>query len=666
MEKLQPILKHKFWIISGIALLVPIIGWFMDRGAIAERIQQRWDTLSKLAPPSGANTPNQSYIDGIQFVNKSMAERQKELERVLYDEQKQLWFWPAEVADRMQDKSYRDRVSNSILQDYRFAYTDHFVKDVVEATIRPYKVSYTGEETGLVKVDGGTGNFGGGGMGRMGGREMMPGGAGGGLGFGNNWFPSSIQHIDAKSRWATEPPTPKEMWDAQEDLWLIQQLLEAVADVNDGARRVSDAPIREIHTLFLRGGSRPDPNALAATAGGMGGMGGMPEGGGYGGGGGGGLGGVFGQRSPGGREGMGMGGMQSADFSSELDAVFGSDAPIAAASMGGDMEGSPGGGGGHGGGGGMMPGGYGGGGIMPGGGGREGAGGLENRRRYVDDSPDLPYKTRGFYLHVTMLHSDLPRLQAALVSRGWPVTLLRVQYVSKHHDFQGMDTNSTGRGRGRMGFEGPGGGGGIPMRRRPRSFTPMGGGYGEGPMGGLPGGPGGTAGPGGVVLTPGIEEQQTLWDAAMEDPYLADVAIAGLMTLYSSPDIDEEAIQEAEAEDVAKQQAAQQNATPDQTPPGEGETPMPADGAPMPPGQEQPNGINPNPGTGDETTPQNGLQSGQPSPVSGGNPPNPANPLANPNGTAGNPTPGTPDGNTPPAAVPPTENPPAADPAGNP
>ncbi len=634
MEKLQPILKHKFWIITGVALLVPIIGWFMDRGAIAERIQTRWDTLSKLAPPSGANTPNQTYIDGIKAVNKQQAERQKILERELYDEQKQLWFWPAELSDRMQEKAYRDRVAISILQDYRIAYNDHFVKDVVESTIRPYRVSFSGEESGLVKVDGGNGNFGGGGGGYGG---MMAGGrefGGGSVGLTDDWFPSSIQHIDAKSAWGTEPPTPKQMWDAQEDLWLIQSLLKAVAEVNDGARRVSDAPIREIHTLFLRGGSRPDPEAAAAAAGadagGYGGGGMMPEGAG------GGLGGMFGSRM-GGREGAGMTELQDADFSGELDDVFGSDAPVVAmgADAGGYGGGSPGG---------MMPEGAG---MMSGGIGGM-AGGKENRRRYVDDSPDLPYKTRGFYLHVTMLHSDLPRLQAALVSRGWPVTLLRVQYVSKHHDFRGMDINSSGGGRNnrRMGFEGP-------MRRRPRGLTP-GGNFGEGPMG-LANGPGGGGGPGGVVLTPNVEEQQTLWDAAMEDPYLADVAIAGLMTLYSSPDIDEEAIQEAEAEDLAKQQAAQQNATPDET--GDGETPSPTDGAPMPLGQDQnpagPDAANPNAEKPtDPADPAAGLGPGPASSTP------PENPLDNTNGANGT--------NTPPAPGQPTGNPPTADPPANP
>ncbi|WP_166819791.1 hypothetical protein [Thalassoroseus pseudoceratinae] len=662
MEKLQPILKHKFWIISGIALLIPLIGWFMDRGAIAERIQTRWDTLSKLAPPSGANTPNQTYIDGIKFVNERQAERQKVLERELYEEQKQLWFWPAEVADRMAEKSYRDRVNNSILQDYRFAYTDHFVKDVVESTIRPYRVSYSGEESGLVKVDGGTGNFGGGmaGGGMPGGREFA-GGGGTGLGMGENWFPSSIQHIDAKSRWATEPPTPKEMWDAQEDLWLIQSLLEAVAEVNDGARRVSDAPIREIHTLFLRGGSRPDPNAAAAGGmdGGMG-MAGMAEPGGYAGGGGGG-GAMFGNRMGGGEGGMmGLGGQQSADFADDLDSVFGSAQPVAAGGMGGDpMGGSP--GGGYAGGGNMMPGGMMGGGMMGG----DGVGGNQNLRRYVDDDPELPYKTRGFYLHVTMLHSDLPRLQAALVSRGWPVTLLRVQFVSKHHDFEGMNLDGQG-GRRRMGREG----GGLPLRRRPRGLSPMGGGLAEGPMG-FGGGAGGGAGPGSVVLSPNADEQQTLWDAAMEDPYLADVAIAGLMTLYSSPDIDEEAIQEAEAEDVAKQQATQQNATPDQTqlPAGEGETPMPTDGAPMPLGQEQPanggNPANPNPNPANPMPATNGTQPGTPAAVTPGNGPQP-NPMGKPDQPTGNTEPATPGTNTPAATGPTTENPPPSGPPVNP
>ena len=41
-----------------------------------------------------------------------------------------------------------------------------------------------------------------------------------------------------------------------------------------------------------------------------------------------------------------------------------------------------------------------------------------NYRRYVDDDPALPYKTRGFYLSVVMDHRRVPELIAALTANG--------------------------------------------------------------------------------------------------------------------------------------------------------------------------------------------------------------------------------------------------------
>ena len=46
MEKLQPLIKHKYWIIGGAALLMPFIGWWLSTGKVAAETQKRWEELT--------------------------------------------------------------------------------------------------------------------------------------------------------------------------------------------------------------------------------------------------------------------------------------------------------------------------------------------------------------------------------------------------------------------------------------------------------------------------------------------------------------------------------------------------------------------------------------------------------------------------------------------
>ena len=61
MEKLKPILKHKFWIIAGAVLLTTIVGWWIGTSAKAAYIETRWATLSALAVTPGTNTDDHGH-----------------------------------------------------------------------------------------------------------------------------------------------------------------------------------------------------------------------------------------------------------------------------------------------------------------------------------------------------------------------------------------------------------------------------------------------------------------------------------------------------------------------------------------------------------------------------------------------------------------------------
>ena len=45
MDKLQPIIKHHFWIVFLIALMLPPIAWWMTTGELAAEISDRTSSL---------------------------------------------------------------------------------------------------------------------------------------------------------------------------------------------------------------------------------------------------------------------------------------------------------------------------------------------------------------------------------------------------------------------------------------------------------------------------------------------------------------------------------------------------------------------------------------------------------------------------------------------
>jgi hypothetical protein len=588
MDKLKPILAQKFWIIGVVALLVPLIGWWMDTSGMAERIDARTTTLDALNPDAlvDPSTPNGEYVTALQGVNDIHAKRQRELEKKLFEEQKELRTWPKQVDPVMSGLKYRDPVDIDTRARYRQVYIDHF-NDMVETTIQPYvPADMFRKESGIVAI------------GDQQQSQLTQ----------ADYYPA-IHRIHSEQEWQYSPPNSQEMWDAQEDIWLVRSLLEAVALLNRDATRIGDAPIRQIIKLELRGGSRKpetppgtaDPMAAEGGSNGAPGME-MPNFG---------MGGGLGMGDP---DGGGFGSQTaSASFANELDKVFGPAVePVAATGADGmpaPESSSP-----------TM--------MMPEG---PGAGGLAGQklRRYVDDDPALPYKTRGFYLELRMRHEDLPRFQAALVSLDWPTTLLRVQQVSLYHDFEQVPLVAGGGGAGmeRGGFRRPPGGGGFNPRIRP--MPPGGRGFGPGADG--------LGGEGAVILGRQDDtQQQDSLAVALQEPYMAHVAIAGLMTIYRSPEIDEEAIEEnAQAEEAAE--AADPNAVPP--------APVNPDGTPQPTPEGEPT-TTPNPmdtptaAPSDATAAPANTPAGTTTPTPPVSPPadNPTNPTPEPN-TPANPSP---------------------------
>lgn len=591
MDKLKPLITHKFWIILFIALILPVVGWSMATGSLAKEIDERKTAIDKAFTDAqiAPNPPNDTWSSALREINKKKENYIGESNKFVWEKQKEMFVWPPEIAPLMEDVPYKGEISRVALNLYRSAYK--FEIERAHKVANPFNVR---EGKGLVQLD-----------------------------------INAVPHVPL-NKWKTLPPTSEEMWEAQEDVWLVTSILEAIAKVNKGAANISEAPVRKISVLELRGGT-PGDDGSAPSGGGMDGMGGMAgmEGD-MGMGGGGGMFGPPGGGASGGMMDGGQNGTISVDVDMDLTKIFGSNSDGSAGGgdgdMGGDMsaEGM-----------GMVPGGMGG-----------GMGQSENLKRYYDDEEGLPYKTRAFYLKATIQSSKLPDLLASLSSMPWPTKIVRVQFGSKYDDNMMPIVSDTGGGATRGGAMGGSAGGDFGS---------------EGGFGSSDFGPAGGAGVGGfgieadasgsgAGMQPGAENRSLL-EAAMNDPELAVVTIAGLMTLYN-PYTPPEGSEEVVQNDPAQQPDGQAMETPDgqQATPADTDNPAaetPA-GTPAAPGAAQPaaSGL---------ATPGN--PPGQPATQPGNNPATPEN------------------NNTPPAAQPaagtqpettqPPQNEPPSEPAAN-
>jgi hypothetical protein len=465
---LKPILAHKFWIVFGVALLIPVIGWWLDTGSLKAEIKNRQDKINKAFTDStvGSDVPNDSWEAALTKINTAQAAQKRASAQRLYDSQKILTVWPEDVRPMMKDLAFRAPIPQRALDIYRNTYFNEVER--VRQTVKPY----TPDGNGLV---------------------VLP--------------EAAVPYIP-RSKWEFLPPTPDEMWNAKEDLDLIEGLLKAIVQVNGEAAAINEASIRQIDTIELMGGT-----LKAAAAGGGGGAGaGAGAGGPM-------AGGAEGAIPMGGFGGGGGGGAGGKTTTS-------STAAFAPSEEFGSQAGS--GGGGGGGGGGAPPAAAGAGG--PTAGGDASGGGAAPVSRYVDEDPNLPYRRRAFYMKVVMNHQKVPDLIASLASLPWPVEVIRVQQVAKFDDVSG---GSGGGAGGALGGAGPGpmGGGGGGFGAAAAGPAVDVGGFGNRPMARPMAAGADGEGAGGQTN----DAAKRVYDAAMSDPLLAEVAIAGLMTLYLPP-----------------------------------------------------------------------------------------------------------------------------------
>ncbi len=397
MDKLEPLIRHRFWVLFAIALPLALAGYFMASGEMKAATEAKEQALKSTLDgvPKGKTEPNETYAAGLGEINEQLQAENKVEVQKLWEAQSRRFHWPTVmVKNKFVSDDYRGEVDDAARAYYTRVYPE-IIKRVWE---RAQPV-----------VD-----------------DPPP------LGLKVTWPKKLLlmpETIPVHEFDPNVPPSNKQMWDAQEDVWLLELIFDGIVRANQDATWIGDAPVRRVDTLYLTGGSGDS----SVTSSGAGAAGGFATGdntfgdaGEDGDGGGNGGGRRRSRRSS--RGGDGLAGATSGasvgfDVAEEIgiplpdpEAVEAAAAQGAAAGARGNSDFADAGDAGEGG--------FGGGG---GGRSRPGAG---FEFRYIGKPPEVetaPYRERGFYMSAIVMLPELPSFFAAMSSSDWPIRILRFQ-----------------------------------------------------------------------------------------------------------------------------------------------------------------------------------------------------------------------------------------------
>ena len=499
MEKLKPILKHRYWICFGLALIFVLAGWWNASGDLAAKTTVRKASVdgSFTLADKGKTEPNELWVAGGKKKNEDDSVAYKEASLQLWKRQQTAREWPEQIRDEMKRIEYFAEVNNKETRErWVETYPDQF-EDLLEI-VQPFQHD-TGE--GLVLVN-----------------------------------PSKITPRQPDNKWQINLPSSNEIWSNQEDIWFLKALLTSISKANDSATRITESQVREIKRLTLRGGDRnTKPGAI--TSQGAGAVGNMS--------------GLGGRRDPDddrdsgssfsvapgpgtqthpGKAFEGNGGQDI--LAEEYGGVAGANMFRSSGTRDVDSDDDSG-----------------------------GLAAAKAEVRYVDGADkDIGYKTRAFLLDVLIRDDRLPDLLAKLTNSDFPVEIVRVEIVPSAKGAAGASGVSRGMtnvdddesgglmramsGGASGGFLPGSGYGGVPglggsSRRRGKDADDDSSGY------------SGEADQMGAGLKSAAAADAL--NVAMADPLLIEVHIGGLMTLYMTP---EEAKMQAKTEETDAKDAA--------------------------------------------------------------------------------------------------------------
>jgi len=245
MDQLKIVLEHKFWILSALAALLSPIGWWFATSDMAQQTKDRtgkiesdFKSVKTFSEPSKIPTiPNDQWIRGAKGVSTDLAKQVDRSHQELFDRQKQEMVMPEMLQSAMDQAKLKYGRDDSAVKN---------VRDLVMIK-RFFTQTYNEQWLHAVNII----------------DPFIPTTGDGKVVLGEGLDPAQAYTVIHKSaqvhQWdLTQNFSAMEMWDTQEDLWLLRALMHAIANVNKGATQIGDAPIKQIVEIRLRGGSLTD------------------------------------------------------------------------------------------------------------------------------------------------------------------------------------------------------------------------------------------------------------------------------------------------------------------------------------------------------------------------------------------------------------------------
>ncbi len=458
MDKLEPILKNHFWILLVPLLSMNLWGYFSANSALKEATKARESVLDtvKGAIPPGTINPNKVYSEELQKRNELLEKYVNEELLDLWKRQQARMVWPDRVAADIPKIYQADIKDNKVRYTYQTEYAD--VVRQLHESVEPFVADKRGI-TWTPKVD----------------------------------FP--VQLIP-QMKIGNLTITSKQMWDAQEDIWVTQFILDAIRQMNKDADSETSAVVRRVIAYRLLGGEgATEGGGEAAEATDSSGSS-MEMSAAYQGGGNMPVGGMGGQGGQTGRI------ASSVKFNPAEEFGVGGEPEIGGAGGQNGMSMSSS----------SQPSGESDGEVTE----------LTGPLRYVKEVTENPYVERGFYLSVIINQNKLVDFMVALSNSEWPVRVVRFHFGKNPY---AQDPFSSARGGGgnlsAMGMRGRGGMSSSGFSANPSSsdsetFTQ------SGNMNRVNGAMGAGANTGYPV-------------DALQHPDLVQLDLAGLITMYRQP-----------------------------------------------------------------------------------------------------------------------------------
>jgi hypothetical protein len=256
MDQLKLVLEHKFWILAGLAILLPPIGWWAATGNLAQETDDRQKKIesSEKALAGVKDVPNDKWILGAKEIGKELSASVVESQQHLFEHQKGVMKFPPIVQNTLDKCHLKYRQDGSASTDLKvqkdFQAAKEFFVGLYDADwkdaltiVKPYKIR-TGEGLVLLPL------------------VMTSSG---------NEVSLITRHSEVEFWRQTMGFTSAQMYDVEEDVWFLRTLLQAIAKVNEGATEIGNARIKRVTEATLRGGDLSDLAARRAPKSGSGG-----------------------------------------------------------------------------------------------------------------------------------------------------------------------------------------------------------------------------------------------------------------------------------------------------------------------------------------------------------------------------------------------------------